>query len=493
MAGFLLVATGVSFAVPGERNHVRDALKVFAVSVAVLLSAAGLRWLGVPESNVFCLAISNIGLLLGGIAMVKLAGIVVFAVVLRPLRLELPPIAQDLVMALGYMVVAIMTLSYAGVNLQGLIATSAVLTAVIGFSLQDSLGNIMGGMVLQIERTIHVGDWIRIDDMEARVKQIRWRQTSVETRDWDTVVIPNSVLMKAKVTMLGRRVGAPVQRRRWVYFRVGLDHSPTRVMHIVETVLRLETHGHIAAEPKPHCLLTDFKEGDAVYAARYWLNDLSQPDPTDSLVRTRIYAALRREGIPLATPSQSIRVTEVDETHDEHRRVEDLDRKRAALNSLNLFQTLTPEERAALAPALVTTHFMRGEAITRQGAEAHWLYIIAEGDANVEVTRDHKTQHVAELHAGDLFGEMGLMTGEPRTATVNAATDVTCYRLGKEAFVEIIRERPAVAEQISAVLAGRRGELDAIRDQLDADANNERVHTMQNHLLRSIRQFFNLS
>jgi small-conductance mechanosensitive channel/CRP-like cAMP-binding protein len=454
--------------------------------------------LGMPLTNVFHVTLANASLFLGGIAMVNLVGIVIFTMVLRAVRMEPPPIAQDLLVAIAYIGVAIATLSYAGVNLQGLIATSAVLTAVIGFSLQDSLGNIMGGMMLQIERTIHVGDWIKVDDVEGRVREIRWRQTSVETRDWDTIVIPNSTLMKSKVTLLGRRTSMPVQRRRWVYFRVGIAHPPTLVMHTVETALRAEANRYIAADPKPQCLITDYKEGDAVYAARYWLTDLSQPDPTDSLVRSRIYAALQRAGVALASPSQSVLLTHHDESHGERKENEEMERRRDALERLDFFRTLTQEERGDLVPRLMTAHFLRGEVITRQGAEAHWLYIIAEGEADVEVAREGKTLHdgesrkVATLHAGDVFGEMGLLTGEPRTASVIAVTEVTCYRLGKEAFVDIIRSRPEVVEQISTALAHRRVELEAVREQLGADAKADRIRAMQGKLLTGIRQFFSV-
>jgi small-conductance mechanosensitive channel/CRP-like cAMP-binding protein len=468
-------------------------MMIFGLSVAGMVVSAGLRWAGVPATDVFYAGLFDTALCVGGVGMVNVGAIAVFGVVLRRARLEPPAIAQDLLVAVGYLIVGMVTMSYAGVNLQGIVATSAVLTAVIGFSLQDSLGNVMGGLVLQMERTIQVGDWIKVDDITGKVKLIRWRQTSLETNNWDTIVIPNSVLMKGKVTLLGRRDGAPTQRRQWVMFHVDASHSPTKVIHTVEQVLQAETHKYVAATPKPNCLVTDFKNGDAVYAARYWLTDLSQADPADSLVRTRIYAALRRAGIPLAVPMQSILLTEENESHKERRHGEELQRRIEALGRQEFFQVLTEEERGQLAPRLLTAFFARGEAITRQGAEAHWLYIIADGEAEVEVNMGGKMQKVATLHAGDIFGEMGLMTGEPRAATVHALTDVTCYRLGKEAFVDVMQSRPEIAEQISMILTNRRVELDAIREQLGQAAKGERMNAMQGPMLRRIREFFGLS
>ena len=298
--------------------------------------------------------------------------------------------------------------------------------------------------------------------------------------------------MKTRVTVLGRRAGSPLQRRQWVYFRVGLEHAPALVARTVEAALREAGHAGIAQEPAPHCLVTDFKDGEAIYALRYWLTDLSKGDPTDSVVRIRIHAALRRAGIALSVPTRTLTMTEDPEAAARRQQQEDLERKAAALGRQEFFQVLTEEERLELAPRLVTTHFVHGEAMTRQGAQAHWLYLMAEGNAEVVVAVEGKSQRVAVLSAGDLFGEMGMMTGEPRSATVIALTDVTCYRLGKEAFEEVLRHRPELAEQIAGILARRRVELDAVREQLGLEGKNERLQSLQGSLLRGIKEFFAL-
>src|SRR5439155_5677380 len=139
------------------------------------------------------------------------------------------PILRDTLLGISYVVVALTLLGRHGVDLSGIVATSAVVTAVIGFSLQDTLGNVMGGVALQMEQSIGVGDWVRIGEVEGLVREIRWRQTSIETRNWDTVVIPNSQLMKSQVTVLGRRSGQPRQHRMSVPFNVDFRHDPGSV------------------------------------------------------------------------------------------------------------------------------------------------------------------------------------------------------------------------------------------------------------------------
>jgi len=412
--------------------------------------------------------------------------------VLAPLRLRPPRIMRDLLLALAYVVVAITILSR-DTDLTGIIATSAVLTAVIGLSFQDTLGNMMGGMALQMEGAMSVGDWIRVDNQEGMIKEIRWRHTAIETRNWDTIVIPNSALMKTQVTVLGRRTGQPRQHRQWVYFNVDFRHSPAAVIDVVQTALCVEPIANVATTPPPNCVLMDFKESYCSYAVRYWLTDLAVDDPTNSVVRTRIYFALKRANIALSIPAHALFVTEEEQKRTERKRTEEIHSRVNALKQVELFHSLTDEELRELAPHLRTAPFVRGEVMTKQGAVAHWLYIITKGDAEVRFSLDGKlSERVAVLHPGDFFGERGMMTGERRSADVIALTDVECYRVDKESFNDILRQRPELAEDISQVLARRRVELEAAREDLNEEAKRARMQTHQGDLLKRIKSFFAL-
>src|ERR1044071_1999969 len=174
------------------------------------------------------------------------------------------------------------------------------------------------------------------------VKEIRWRQTSIETRDWDTVIIPNSQLMKAQVTVLGRRTGEPRHHRQWVYFNVDFRFSPTEVIDAVEAMLRAEPIFNVAPRPAAHCILMDFKESYGSYAVRYWLIDIGPNDLTSSVVRTRIFSALKRAGINLSIPAQTVFVTEDDETRRRRKSDEEIEKRFAFLRNVDLFHPLTP-------------------------------------------------------------------------------------------------------------------------------------------------------
>lgn len=496
--GFVLAAFALFALVASERMRIRGSVFLFALSFLGMLTSATLLSYGADAMGTNPLSTAYrwtkwAATFIQAVAIINLTSVLVFDVLLDAIRLKPPRILRDLMVAFTYLIVAITLLSRSGVDLTGIVATSAVITAIIGFSLQDTLGNIMGGMALQMERTIGVGDWVRIDQQEGMVKEIRWRQTSIETRNWDTVVIPNSVLMKGQVTLLGRRTGAPVQHRQWVYFNVDFRYAPAVVIAAVETALQAEPIPNVAREPAPHCLVLDFTDSYARYAARYWLTDLALTDPTDSVVRSRVYFALQRASIPLSIPAQSLFITEDDAIRRERKREEEVEHRLGTLSNVELFQTLRDEERRRLAEELSVAPFASGEAITRQGAEAHWLYIMTKGEAEVRVAVDgNLSKTVASLREGDFFGEMGLMTGEPRTATIIAQTNVECYRLDKEAFHQIIRSRPEIAEDISHVLARRRVELEAVREGLNEEAKRQRLRNAQGDLLKRIRSFFTL-
>ncbi|HSE97378.1 MAG TPA: mechanosensitive ion channel family protein [Blastocatellia bacterium] len=488
--GFLLLAVVLIRYVPAERRRIRAAAWLFAFSLFLILLSSVFASSGFDAGRV---GTRHAAFLIGGIAIINLVSIFVFDVILHLMRVDTPRILRDLMVAFGYVGVGFALLSRSGVSLSSIITTSAVLTAVIAFALQDTLGNIMGGLALQMDRTIEVGDWVKIDQAVGRVKEIRWRHTAIETRNWDTIIIPNSVMIRNHVLIYGRRAGQPVQHRQWVYFNVDFRIPPTDVIRAVTEALQAETIPGVAAEPQPHCILYDFKESYCHYAVRYWLVDIAADDPTDSIIRTRIYFALKRANVPLSIPAHSIFVTQESEERKELKHEKDVEHRLRALANVELFNPLNEGERRLVAERLLPAPFTKGEAMMRQGTEAHRLYIITMGSATVQLsTEDGVGKEIATLKAGDFFGEMGLMTGERRSATVTALEDVECYRLDKDAFHDILLNRPEIAEYISHVLARRRMEYEAARDGLDAEARNRKMGHAQRDIFARISEFFGL-
>jgi len=491
---FVAAASGLLAWVPPQRRRVGAALLLFIGASGCLLVAAAVLTDGFEPDHPAYRWTRFVGQLLLAAALINVAGVMLFDVLLSALRIRPPALVSDLLIAFSYIIVVISLLANVGVNLTGLVATSAVLTAIIGFSLQDTLGNIMGGVAVQLDRSISVGEWIRVGEVEGRVTQIRWRHTSIETRNWDTVLIPNSLLVKSQVTVLGRREGQPTQRRQAIQFHIDYRHSPTQVIDIVEAALRAQAFAGAATEPPPQCIMVDYRDSYATYAVRYWLIDLARNDGADSVVRGVIYGALKRAGISPSIPAQQVFFTEEDSARRERKEERDLAERTAAISAVELFSPLTEAERRELAGRIKTAPFVRGETIMRQGARGDWLYLLVRGGAEVKVIADdgRTSKHVADLRPGDLFGEMGLMIGGERTATVIAKSDSTCYRVDKADFESILASRPEMAEEIARILAVRKTELEAVRENLNEEARKLRLSQTQGDLLHRIRRFFTL-
>jgi len=289
-----------------------------------------------------------------------------------------------------------------------------------------------------------------------------------------------------------------------VWFNVDYRFAPSRVIKVVTDALCAAPIDNVADDPKPNVVCMDFtherRESVASYAARYWLIDLAADDPTSSRVRARIFTALQRAKIPFAVPASTAFVEVKDEARTARRRTRELDEQFAALKTVHLFRTLTDDELRTLAGGMSYVLYTHGELITRQGAVAHWLYVMTSGTVEIRVSVDpdgpggqpEREALVATSSAPDFFGEMSLMTGEPRSADVVAIGDVECFRLGRDTFKTVLLGRPEIAEELSSKLASRRVGLIAAREGLDAESKQRREASERERILRAIKGFFAL-
>jgi small-conductance mechanosensitive channel/CRP-like cAMP-binding protein len=421
-----------------------------------------------------------------GLVLIRLVGLTIYRVILPALHLTPPRILEDIVIVAAYIAWGLIRLRYAGLNLSSLVATSAVITGIVAFSMQETLGNILGGLALQLDKSIIIGDWIKIDDVRGKIIEVQWRHTTVLTNNGEKVVIPNSVLMKSKVDVISSEE-LPLWRR-WITFSLHYTTPPQRVISAIEKAISQADIPHVADTPSPQCIVMDYHDGSIFYAVRYWLQNPAYDDVTDSNVRVHIYVALQREGYELAKPCLDVDlVTESVEKNAQARELE-IQHRLIALNKVRLFKHLTEEEMNTVASSLRNTPFTKGDVITHQGATAHWLYLISSGEADVWYENLNKERHhLSMLTAGDVVGEMGLMTGEPRSATVTAKTDVDCYRLDKKSFESILLERPELTNEFAHILSERNQQLMA------AQENVRSAETQEASILENIRHFFGLS
>jgi small-conductance mechanosensitive channel len=429
---------------------------------------------------------------------INLIAVALFDVALKIVRLHAPDILHDLAIGAMYALALVWLMHRSGVNLASIVATSAVATAVIGLSLQSTLGSIIGGLALQVDDSLTAGDWVELENKtQGQVKQIRWRHTVIETRDWDTLIVPNNQLLNQTIKVLGKRGGQTVPHRMWVHFHVDFRTPLHEVIGTVDDALHAAPIEGVAADPRPSTVCLDLArehgQSSVHYASRYWLTDLARDDPTSSAVRERIFAALKRRQIPLAIPAMAVFVANDDATRAQRKERRQKTHVRAGLKRVALFSGLAEEELEDLAKSVVIAPFAAGELVTRQGAKANWLYVLVDGQVEVTVTTpEGETKHVGTLSAPDFFGEMALMTGAVREATVLATTDIECLRVDRSVFGTLLEHRPEIAREVALILAERRVMLDAVRENLDAESLGRRVEGERNRILNAVQSFFGL-
>ncbi len=421
-----------------------------------------------------------------GVLFIRIVLVAVFRVTLPGLGVSLPRILHEIVFVLVCLAWMLVRLHSAGLELGGIVTTSAAITAIIAFSMQETLGNILGGLALQLDKSIHIGDWVMVDGVRGKVVEVHWRHTALLTPNGELVVLPNSVLMKSKVMVI-TTAEYPVARRT-ITFSTPDTVAPQQVIAEVEKALRGAVLEHVSAIPAPDCVVAEFEGGTIQFAVRYWLQDQLHDAKADSDVRQHVYSALRRTEVALARPYLDVRVERG--ADDADATAQSLEKRLQVLAALPLFAGLRESELASVAASLRVTPFIKDDVITRQGAVAHWLYVLVSGAADVWFeTPSGERLFVAALEPGAVFGEMGMMTGAPRSATVVARSDAECYRIDKASFESILTARPALAEELARITSERRGVLEAART---AASNVADPDTDSDKLLMKIRRFFQL-
>lgn len=399
-----------------------------------------------------------------------------------------PRIFRDLTQAIVYVVVLLATLRGVGVEPGSLLTTSALLTAVVGLALQDTLGNLVSGLALQMQRPFEVGDWIQFDPDNRQigeVTEVNWRAITVVTSDLVEVIVPNALLAKAAI----RNYSKPTHvQRRQVTVSGPYAVPPARVHAAI--VEALSGIAGVVAEPAPWVQTRSFADSGVEYAVFFFIDDFPGRERIDGLVRDRVWYALQRANVTVPFPVRTVHMHAIDEESQRRDRERELARRDQVLRCVDFLDVLPPETHRALAAAAQVKLFAPGELVVRQGERSTELFIIDRGEVAVELQQHGGARLVvARLGAGKFFGEMGLMTGEERKASVRAASECELLVIGHDAFQSTLAAVPGIVEKMSELLAARAAELDAVASQRPQGSE---VQDRSKRLISQIKDFFKL-
>jgi small-conductance mechanosensitive channel len=453
------------------------ALALVCAVAAWIAPAGGKTEVGLGLATGLCLAL----------ALIRLVFLLLFEA-LPVTRGRVPKIVEDILTAVSYFVALMAVFSAGGVEIDSILTASALTTAVVGFALQDTLGNVIAGLAIQLQKPFAVGDWVSLSDRSDHVgvvREINWRATKVLTNDNVEVLIPNSSITKSAVVNFS--TPSKVVRR---HLRVSVSYEvpPSRVEEIALRAIRGVPE--VLAEPAPDCIIESFGDSGVLYWCRYFVDDFQRRDAIGGQVAARLYYEFLREGITIPYPIRTVYVHERSDEQEKRDQEERIQRLADRFRAIDFLAPLGGPELTALAKRVRSISFGKGETIVREGDAGTDFYLLERGEVSVLITPGGRATELARLRAGDFFGEMSLMTGEARKASVVATGDVAAVRLDKDSFREVLSHNPRVVDQISRVLAIRQTALEeAAATPADAQKSIERRSVA---LMSVIRGFFRL-
>jgi small-conductance mechanosensitive channel/CRP-like cAMP-binding protein len=405
----------------------------------------------------------------------------------RRRQTTIPKVLREIAALVIFLIALLIVLSFgyhAERELKGLLAGSGIAALILGFAGQNLLGGLVAGITLQISRPYRVGDWLRVGDNYGEVMEINWRATRLRTNDNIYVEVPNNEIIKQTIINLHYPSGLHAMR-----MRIGIDYKvpPNRVK---DALFRAANNAeNVLKDPRPKIFVVDFGESAVTYEVKYYINNHALFNEASDAIRTNIWYELKREKIPIPFP---IRTLQFDRRQAKPVQ-EGEDEARAILRGEQLFQCLSDAQIDNLLARSRVNHFGGGERLIEEGAIGDSMFVLLRGTANVSVSKNGAVIGVGSLHSGDCFGEMSLLTGERRTATVRADGDCYVLEISKPVMGEVIRQSPDCLNQLSELLAKRKLETEGIiKDARESQTETTKQREYSASFLRRLRTFFEL-
>lgn len=459
-------------------------LRPLVLPTALLaLAASGLSLAGqplVPESGPLAL-VSLLPILVVG---VRSCGIL-FELAFRRSQAEPPPsLLLSLVAVLLYGLGAgIVARYWFGVELTPVLATSAVVGAVVGLALQDTLGNLFAGIALHTASPFRAGDWLRLGANEGKVEEISWRAMRLRTWSGDLLTIPNAEVARSAILNFSQ---PPEPHSRVLLIGVNYQTPPSKVCAVLNHLL--EEIPEIVSEPEPIVRILAFKDFTIEYEIRYFLRGYQDYRRIEGEINRMLWYHFRRHGIEIPFPIRNVYLRSSDEDKQDVR----TSRLERALRAIDLFRPLSDEELRLAASRFRHLHYAARERLIAEGEPGASFFVIDHGEVEVSKQFGRSSRTLARLMEGQFFGEMALLTGEPRSASVTAATDVDVFTIDKAGFQEVLAKNPAIAVDISTILSERQEALSQAQGDLTARFDGSSRGQLKQDLLERIRSYFGL-
>ena len=367
-----------------------------------------------------------------------------------------PKILRDLIFIIGSLLLIALNLKeQASIDLVGLVTTSAVLTAVVGLAAQDPLKDLIGGLSLQLEQVIREGDWIEIDGHIGQVQSISWRDTEINSYG-SRLIIPHTSSNSSTIRNF---------TSNGVYgnqLMIGLDYSlpPDKAKEILQKIS--DNHPMVLRSPASIIRISSFEENCIKYEWVNWQHDFGKGRALRGELQEQLWYALQREGYSLPLSIRDVRITKNKQqpkplTTNKNSLLQAIHQ---LLRKSQLFSILSDEQIQKTISMSSFYSYGPGEIIVKENEPGDSLFMLINGHVAIrKPANSHEYLEIAQLQRGDIFGEMTVFTGTPRSATIQSISKVDILEVKREAIADLFEEEPGLIERFGQLISDRQDQL----------------------------------
>jgi small-conductance mechanosensitive channel/CRP-like cAMP-binding protein len=363
----------------------------------------------------------------------------------------------------------------------GLLAASGVVAIVLGLALQNTLGDVFSGVVLNLAKPYHPGDWVILDNgLEGRIVETNWRATQILTASNDIAIVPNSIIAKSRLINASQPTGA-----HGIMVRIRLDPAgaPSSAVTVLETALL--GCNQILRSPAPSVVVRSLDALALECELQVFVAQVEQSDLAQNEVFDRIFRHCAAAGLRLAPPAGSGAVLPARSPP-----TDPTDTPRRLLERLPLFASFSAEERQALATTMVRRVYKPGDVLVEQGAIATQFFILMAGVLTATQLYNGAEIEVLRLAPGDCFGQASALAGETSMFKVRALTRVVVFAIAREDIVPLLTAKPGMAADLEQ-LTLRRGNAAKARLK-PLQPRDDHVLGATERIANRVRRIFNV-
>jgi small-conductance mechanosensitive channel/CRP-like cAMP-binding protein len=377
--------------------------------------------------------------------------------------------------SIGFLIV----LQSAGINLSSLAVIAGALGIGFGFGLQNLASNFISGLTLLFEQPIKVGDFIEIDDLLGTVENISIRSTIVRTIDGLFVIVPNNRFVENNIINWSYR-----DNKCCLHIPVGVAYGTDTVLVTEALLAAARRESRILSYPSPKVWFKGFGDSSMNFELLVWIDDPPETDPIKSALHFLIEWELRCRDIEIPFPQQDLHIRNVKELANLFQRNQEIDLPngkhsirdatplenkknlkkspsnwtlRELLRRVSYFEKCSDLELRELIEYGYRQLFPADQIVCLENEPGESFYLILSG--SVEVFSQRADKYIATLHAGEFFGEISLLMGTPRTASIRTLEDTILFVVDRNDLQNLLVNHPNLADQIAQKLSERQDSL----------------------------------